>query len=110
MINPTRLQLAKRHHDFNRVNTKTCESCNTFPQLYNALLMKNSQLYTVNFYKHNYQYTTQMSNILYIIAIILIVLWATGYYAYDLGNLIHVLLVIAVIAILFRLIRGRRML
>jgi hypothetical protein len=49
-----------------------------------------------------------MSNLLYIIAIILVILWATGYYAYDLGNIIHVLLVIALVAVLFRLIRGRR--
>jgi hypothetical protein len=49
-----------------------------------------------------------MSNLLYIIAIILVILWATGYYAYDLGNIIHILLVIALVAVLFRLIRGRR--
>jgi uncharacterized membrane protein YqjE len=48
-----------------------------------------------------------MSNLLYIIAVILILLWATGYYAYDFGNVIHILLVIALVAIVFRLIKGR---
>jgi hypothetical protein len=48
-----------------------------------------------------------MSNILYLVAIILIILWATGYYAYNLGGVIHILLVIAIIAILLRVIRGR---
>lgn len=47
-----------------------------------------------------------MSSLLYIIAIILIIGWAVGFFAYSVGGLIHILLVIAVIAILFRLIRG----
>ncbi|MDO8897164.1 MAG: lmo0937 family membrane protein [Bacteroidales bacterium] len=48
-----------------------------------------------------------MSNLLYIIAVILIILWATGYYAYDFGNVIHILLVIALVAIILRVIKGR---
>jgi len=44
---------------------------------------------------------------LYIIAIILIIGWAIGVFAYSLGGIIHILLVLAVIAIIFRLIRGR---
>lgn len=47
-----------------------------------------------------------MSNILYIVAIVLIILWALGYFALNLGSVVHILLVIAVIAILLRLIRG----
>lgn len=47
-----------------------------------------------------------MSNLLYTIAVILIILWALGFYAYGMGNIIHVLLVIAIIAILFRVIKG----
>ncbi len=47
-----------------------------------------------------------MSGLLYIIAIILIIGWAIGFFAYSAGGIIHILLVIAVIAILFRLIRG----
>lgn len=48
-----------------------------------------------------------MEGLLYIIAVILLIGWAIGVFAYSAGGLIHVLLVIAVIAILLRLIRGR---
>lgn len=49
-----------------------------------------------------------MGNILYIIAIILIIGWAIGYFTYSAGDIIHILLVFAIIAILFRLIQGRK--
>jgi hypothetical protein len=49
-----------------------------------------------------------MGNLLYVLAIILVIAWAIGFFAYSLGSLIHILLVIAVIAILLRLIQGRR--
>ena len=48
-----------------------------------------------------------MGNLLYTIAVILVIFWAVGFFAFSLGSIIHVLLVIAVIAILFRLISGR---
>jgi hypothetical protein len=48
-----------------------------------------------------------MSDLLYIIAIILIIGWLLGAFVFSVGSIIHVLLVIAVIAILLRLIRGR---
>jgi|GEM_PF-154589 len=51
-----------------------------------------------------------MGNLLYIIAIVLIIAWAIGFWGLNLGSLIHILLVIAVIAIILRLIRGRRIL
>jgi hypothetical protein len=47
-----------------------------------------------------------MGNILYLIAVILIIAWAIGFLGYHAGGLIHILLVIAVIAIVLRLIRG----
>jgi hypothetical protein len=47
-----------------------------------------------------------MNSLLYIIAVILIIGWAIGFFAYDAGNVIHILLVIAVIAVVLRLIRG----
>lgn len=47
-----------------------------------------------------------MGNILYIIAVILVIAWAIGFLGYHAGGLIHILLVIAVIAIVLRLIRG----
>lgn len=49
---------------------------------------------------------TIMSNLLYAIAVILVIAWALGFFVYSVGSLIHILLVIAVIAIIFRLIRG----
>ncbi len=51
-----------------------------------------------------------MSNLLYIIAVILIIGWAVGFIGFGAGGLIHILLVIAIIAILIRLIQGRRVL
>ena len=47
-----------------------------------------------------------MNNLLYLIAVILIIGWAIGVFAYSAGGIIHVLLVIAIIAILFKVIRG----
>jgi hypothetical protein len=49
-----------------------------------------------------------MGNLLYIIAVVLIILWAVGFLGYSAGGIIHILLVIALIAILFRLISGRK--
>ncbi|MBW6535499.1 MAG: lmo0937 family membrane protein [Mariniphaga sp.] len=49
-----------------------------------------------------------MGNLLYIIAVILIIAWAVGFIGYSAGGLIHVLLVIAVIAIIIKLVQGRR--
>ncbi len=51
-----------------------------------------------------------MGNLLYIIAVILIIAWAIGFLGYSAGGIIHILLVIAVIAVLFRVIQGRRVL
>jgi len=48
-----------------------------------------------------------MNNLLYLVAVILIIAWATGFFAYHTGGLIHILLVIAIIAILLRVISGR---
>ena len=48
-----------------------------------------------------------MENLLYIIAVILVIGWAIGFIGYHTGGLIHILLVIAIIAVLLRLIRGR---
>ncbi len=49
-----------------------------------------------------------MGNILYVIAVILIIGWLIGFIGYNAGGLIHILLVIAVIAVLLRIISGRR--
>jgi hypothetical protein len=50
-----------------------------------------------------------MGNLLYVVAVILIIAWAIGFIGYSTGGIIHVLLVIAVIALIFRLIQGRRL-
>ena len=47
-----------------------------------------------------------MENFLYILAVIFVIAWAIGFFAYSVGAVIHILLVLAVIAILLRLIRG----
>jgi hypothetical protein len=46
-----------------------------------------------------------MGNLLYLVAVILIIAWAIGFLGYHAGGLIHILLVIAVIAILLKVIR-----
>jgi len=49
-----------------------------------------------------------MSNLLYLVAVILVVAWAIGFIGYNAGGLIHILLAIAIIAILLRIISGRK--
>ncbi len=51
-----------------------------------------------------------MGNLLYIIAVILIIGWLVGFFAFHAGGLIHALLVIALIAILIRIIQGKKVL
>ncbi len=48
----------------------------------------------------------EMGSLLYLVAVILIIAWAIGFFAYSAGGLIHILLVIAIIAVILRLIRG----
>jgi len=49
-----------------------------------------------------------MSSILYLVAVILVIGWAVGVFAYSAGGLIHALLVIAVIAIIYNLVTGKK--
>lgn len=49
-----------------------------------------------------------MGNLLYVIAVILVIVWAIGFIGYSAGGIIHALLVIAVIAVLLRVISGNR--
>lgn len=46
-----------------------------------------------------------MSNLLYIIAVILVISWAIGFFGYAAGGIIHVLLVIAIISLIIGVIR-----
>jgi hypothetical protein len=44
------------------------------------------------------------------ILIILVVLWALGFFAFHVGSLVHVLLIIALIVFIVRMLQGRRVL
>jgi hypothetical protein len=48
-----------------------------------------------------------MGSILYTVAVVLIIAWLLGFFAFHAGSIIHVLLVLAVIAIVIRLVQGR---
>ena len=49
-----------------------------------------------------------MGNLLYIIAVILIIGWAIGFLGYHAGGIIHILLVIALISVILRVIQGKK--
>lgn len=49
-----------------------------------------------------------MGNLLYVIAVVLIIAWAIGLIGFHAGGLIHVLLVIALIAVILRVIQGKK--
>lgn len=51
-----------------------------------------------------------MSNLLYVLAIMLIIGWAIGFVGFHAGGLIHILLVFAIIAVLVRIIQGKNIL
>lgn len=51
-----------------------------------------------------------MGNLLYAIAVVLVIIWAIGFLGYNAGGIIHVLLVIAIVAVLLRVIQGKRIL
>ncbi len=50
-----------------------------------------------------------MGNLLYAVAVILVIAWLIGLVGFHAGGIIHVLLVIAVIAVILRVIQGRRL-
>ena len=43
-----------------------------------------------------------MSNLLYVVAILLLVGWAIGVFAFSIGGFIHILIVLALFSVLFR--------
>lgn len=49
-----------------------------------------------------------MGNLLYLIAVILIIAWAIGFIGYNAGGIIHILLVIALISVILRIIQGKK--
>jgi hypothetical protein len=59
-------------------------------------------------YAEHWQYffiVSMMRNLLYIIAVICLIGWLLGVFAWSAGGLIHILIVLAVISLLFGLIR-----
>jgi hypothetical protein len=46
-----------------------------------------------------------MSNLLYIVAVILIIIWAINVFFYAVGGLIHIIIVMAIAAFLLGVIR-----
>ncbi|MGU9939111.1 lmo0937 family membrane protein [Empedobacter brevis] len=51
-----------------------------------------------------------MKNLISIVAIVLLILWAVGYFGFGeaVGQFIHILLILAIIALLYRLITGSK--
>ncbi len=46
-----------------------------------------------------------MGNVLYVIAVILVIAWGIGFFLYAASSLIHILLVMAFIAIVLRFVK-----
>lgn len=46
-----------------------------------------------------------MGNLLYVIAVIVLIFWAIGFFGYAIGGLIHLLLVVALILVVLRLFK-----
>ena len=49
-----------------------------------------------------------MGNLLYLIAVVLIIGWVLGFFVYGAGSIIHILLLIAIVAVLLRVINGEK--
>jgi hypothetical protein len=49
-----------------------------------------------------------MGNLLYILAVILVIGWLIGFIGYNVGGIIHILLVIALISVILRVIQGNK--
>ena len=46
---------------------------------------------------------------MYVLSIILVIAWVIGYYATNIGDIIHILLVMAVIALIIRVINDEKL-
>jgi hypothetical protein len=62
----------------------------------------------ITLYKYLTKLKNVMGNLLYLIAVILIIGWLVGFFAYGAGGIIHALLVLAIVAVLFNIISGSR--
>jgi Family of unknown function (DUF5670) len=48
-----------------------------------------------------------MTNIFYVLAVILILLWAIGFFIFSLGAIIHILLALALVSVLQELLQEK---
>src|SRR4051812_4326347 len=75
------------------------------PRIASASTALTAFIYTRRTHPTFYREPTQM---LYTIAVILVVLWLLGLVtSYTLGGFIHILLVVAIVVVLLRVINGR---
>jgi len=70
-----------------------CKRASHYQKKLNIIIKKNIEI---------------MGNLLYVIAVILIIAWAIGFIGYSATGIIHILLVIALIAIILRVIQGKK--
>jgi hypothetical protein len=49
-----------------------------------------------------------MNNLLYLVAVVLVIGWLLGFFYFHAGYLIHFLLVVAIVAILMRVMQGKK--
>ena len=69
-----------------------------------------TQSVAIKYDQNNHIKTHKMGNLLYIIAVILVIGWLIGFVGFHAGGIIHILLVIALIAVILRIIQGRKVL
>ncbi|WP_367221340.1 lmo0937 family membrane protein [Marinilabilia sp.] len=49
-----------------------------------------------------------MKYILYIVAVVMIIIWAIGFFIYSIGAIIHLLLVSALVCFLIKIFSGKK--
>ena len=49
-----------------------------------------------------------VSNLVWLLVVVLVIAWLLGGFVFNVGNLIHILLVLIVLAVLYNLLTGRR--
>jgi hypothetical protein len=47
-----------------------------------------------------------MKNLLYFVAVILIIAWAVGLFAFNAGSMVHILLLVAIVSLLIKVVQG----
>lgn len=48
------------------------------------------------------------NTVLLIVVLVLLILWALGFFVASIGNIIHALLVVALVVLIYQLVTGRR--